>query len=1125
MVARIVRIDEVSGSNPLCSTKPGLQTQQAGFLFFLFLLLLFGRVVAGGLLDAKVSAILKKIRCHSHRKEGAAAVLFPGLYEQVINTALSRELSAIPAACKATAPIDGAEAAKVLAQYLTEVVQKGLENVLDNGGGLCAQVELANRIVALIQNATQEEAFAALGVGAQAEQLFALLAERDPRLAAGQTAADLRRPETSIARSSLFTGAIHEPQMYTELKKEIASADSIDMLVSFIKWSGLRLLMDELREFTQNGGKLRVITTSYMGATDLKALEELRQLPNTCCKVSYDTKRTRLHAKTYVFYRATGFTTAYVGSSNLSNAAISSGLEWNVKVTRKDLPETIDKIAATFESYWNSNEFEDYAEDQRERLARALKAEKYFDSSNEGLYPLDIVPYSYQQEILDKLEAERTVRGYTRNLVVAATGTGKTVISALDYKRFRRQNPGLPCRLLFVAHREEILKQSLFTFRAVLKDANFGELFVGGHRPARIDHLFLSIQTFNSQDFAEKTDPSFYDYIVVDEFHHAAAASYQKLLKHYQPRVLLGLTATPERMDGKSILPYFHGRVAAEIRLPEAIDRKLLCPFQYFGVTDTVDLDQLRWSRGGYDRGELSRVYTLSGAVAVRRADLVVRALLKYVTDIREVKGLGFCVSIEHAAFMCRHFNERGIPSLCLTGESPQEERSAAKRRLVEGEVRFLFVVDLYNEGVDIPEVNTVLFLRPTESLTVFLQQLGRGLRLSEGKECLTVLDFIGQANKKYRFEEKFAALLANTARGVAREIKDGFVSAPKGCYIQLEKKAKRYILDNIRDAYGSRSDLAARVAGFTEDSGKELTLANFLDYYHLDPRVVYKFASFSRLCVRAGVRADFDEPIGEELAKKALCKLAVLDSRRWITFLLDLLPRLDDVDFSALPAVERRMLQMFYVTVWGKTAKDWASDEVLDDLYALSDSPALLGELLELLRYRYEQIDFIDEPVDLGFDCPLDLYCTYTRDQLLVALDFLKPSTVREGVKWLPEKRLDVFFITLNKADKDYSPTTMYNDYSVNERLFHWQSQSTTAADSPTGERYIHHRERGSRVLLFVREFKTDRLTGGAAAYTYLGTANYVKHEGSRPMNITWALERPIPAKFLKKTNKLVVG
>lgn len=715
-------------------------------------------------------------------------MLHDGLYEQIINKGLETELS-VTDKLSTTAPIDSAEASKVLAKYIAEVVEKGLDNVADNGGDVGSQVALANRIISTIIHETKENELDEMTVAERAEQLLALFDKKNSILSLDEKAAIIR-PETSIAQSSLFTGAIHEPQMFSELKKEIISCNRIDMLVSFIKWSGLRLIMDELKTFTQNGGELRIITTSYMGATDVKAIEELRKLPNTKIKVSYDTKRTRLHAKTYVFYRDTGFTTAYVGSSNLSNAAISSGLEWNVKVTKKDQPETIDKIEATFESYWNSNEFEYYNEEQKERLARALKAEKYFDSNNAEVYTMDIAPYAYQQEILDKLEAERKVRGYHRNLVVAATGTGKTVISALDYKRFRKQNPDKPCRLLFVAHREEILKQSMYTFRAVLKDANFGEMFVGSYKPESIDNLFISIQTFNSKSFTEKTTSDFYDYIIVDEFHHAAAPTYQKLLSYYNPQILLGLTATPERMDGKSILPYFNNRIAAEIRLPGAIDRKLLCPFQYFGVTDTVDLDHLKWAAGGYDKGELSRIYTLSGMMANRRADLVVSSLLKYVTDIDDVKGLGFCVTVEHAEFMSNYFNARGIPSMFLTGHSPDEERKESKARLVKGEVRFIFVVDIYNEGVDIPEVNTVLFLRPTESLTVFLQQLGRGLRLSEDKECLTVLDFIGQANKKYNFEDKFAALLFNTTRGVTREIKDGFISLPKGCYIQLEKKA-----------------------------------------------------------------------------------------------------------------------------------------------------------------------------------------------------------------------------------------------------------------------------------------------------------------------------------------------
>ena len=1046
-------------------------------------------------------------------------MLKTGLYEQVINDLLDKELAENSGRFCQTASIDEAEASKILAKYVTEIIEKGLNNVRDNGGDLQGQIALINKIIAAIKSETQETSFNELTVAQRAEQLLALFDKKDSSLAVNEKAGVVR-PETSIAQSSLFTGAIHEPQMFSELKKEIVSSNKIDMLVSFIKWSGLRLIMDELKEFTQNGGELRIITTSYMGATDVKAVEELRKLPNTQIKVSYDTKRTRLYAKTYVFYRDTGFTTAYVGSSNLSNAAISSGLEWNVKITKKDLPETIDKINATFESYWNSSEFEYYSEEQRERLARALQAEKYFDSNGSETFSFDITPYSYQQEILDKLEAERVIRGHYRNLVVAATGTGKTVISVFDYKRFRKQNSDRPCRLLFVAHREEILKQSLYTFRGVLKDANFGEMFVGNYKPENIDNLFISIQTFNSQDFTSKTSPEFYDYIIVDEFHHAAAPTYQKLLAYYKPKILLGLTATPERMDGKNILEYFDNRVAAEIRLPEAIDRKLLAPFQYFGVIDIVDLDDLKWTRGGYDKTELSNIYTFNEHFANKRAEWVVQSLLKYVTDIDAVKGLGFCVSVEHAKFMSDFFNEHNIPSMYLVGSSSDEDRGSAKKRLVNGELRFIFVVDIYNEGVDIPEVNTVLFLRPTESLTVFLQQLGRGLRLAEGKECLTVLDFIGQAHKRYNFEDKFAVLLSNTTRSVQREIKDGFISVPKGCYIQLEKQAQRYILDNIRASFGARAGLISRIANFTEDTGKSLALENFVEHYHIDVRSIYACDNFSRLCVQAGVRDNFEEEL-EVVLTKAFSRFATVDSRRLLQFWIDMLSGKN----IAIGELENRMLQMFQFTVWQKSYEECDFASLLEGIATIRNNPVLCAELIDLLQYKYNHIDFIDQPIALGFDCPLDVHCTYTRDQILVALDFLKPSTVREGVKYLPDKKIDIAFVTLNKSDKDYSPTTMYNDYSINETMFHWQSQSTTSEGSATGQRYIHHKENGSVFLLFVREFKTDRASGAAGAYTFLGRANYLQHEGSRPMNIVWQLENAIPAKFIKKTNKLLIG
>lgn len=953
-----------------------------------------------------------------------------GLYEQVINKSLDRELERSDDIAASTGKLDTAEAPQILSHYISELVEKGLRQV--SSDDISGQLSLANRIVSAIADVTGDSDFDGMSVAERAEQLLAV-AEKKNSLTAVTGEFSPVRPETSLAASSLFTGSIHEPSMMSELKKEIQSADRVDMLVSFVKWSGLRLIIDELSEFTQRGGKLRVITTSYMGATDVKAVEELRKLPNTDIRISYDTKRTRLHAKAYVFWRETGFSTAYVGSSNLSNAAISSGLEWNLKITAHDQPSTLDKISATFESYWNSHEFAPYSENDVQKLSQALSAEKY--SGETADYLFDINPYPYQQEILDRLKAERDIRRHFRNLVVAATGTGKTVISAFDYRRFRSENAGKPCRLLFVAHRKEILEQSIKCFRGVLHDPNFGELFVGEHRPDSLDNLFVSVQTLNSRALTEAVSEDFYDFIIVDEFHHAAAPTYQQLLNYFKPHILLGLTATPERMDGENILRWFDNRIAAEIRLPEAIDRKLLCPFQYFGISDSVDLSDVKWNRGGYERSALSKVYTGNDM----RVFLILKQLRKYVTDMDGVKGLGFCVSKEHARYMSDKFNEAGIASECLTAYSDNEFRRNVSKRLSDGELRFIFTVDLFNEGVDIPAINTIMFLRPTESLTVFLQQLGRGLRLYDGKECLTVLDFIGQANKKYRFEEKFRALLSDSSRSVQGEIKNGFVALPKGCYLQLEKRAAEYILDNIKRSLGNRNAIVQKLATFTEDTGKLLTLENFLTCYSLDISAIYatKF-SFSRLCVMAGAREDFSEPL-EDIVTKALPRISAIDSRRWIEFLVDNLPEIskrNEGDFSPL---QLRMLTMLQFTIWQKTWQECGFADMLEGFCRLSDCPVLLGEILDVLYYNYDRIDFVDAPVDLGFECPLDLHCTYSRDQILAALDFMKPGTVREGTKYLPDKKTDVHFVTLNKAEKDYSPTTMYEDYSINEVLFHW--------------------------------------------------------------------------------------
>ncbi|MCK9591579.1 MAG: DEAD/DEAH box helicase family protein, partial [Methanoregula sp.] len=751
-----------------------------------------------------------------------------GLYEQLINTHIEEKLR-LQGITISKSLLKNFDSPVLLSQYLGPILKKSLEFLENSESSTSEQIACCNEIIHLLATITNEECLSQCTIPDKGEILFSI---GDNRVSTSP------RPVTPLSQSNLFTGSALEPSLIQELKAEILSADQIDILVSFIKWSGIRLLMDELTKFCE-GGRLRVITTAYTGATDVRAIDFLSSLPNAEVRISYDTTHTRLHAKAYYFARNSGFSTAYVGSSNISNPAITSGLEWNVKLTEKDSKPLIRKIQASFESYWNDPEFLHYQEKDRAIFEEAVRKERRGSADEGTQYFFDITPFPFQKEILERLQAERTIHNHYKNLVVAATGTGKTVISAFDFRRFRETNPR--ARLLFVAHREEILKQSLHTFRGILRDQNFGDISIAGKIPSQIDHVFMSIQTFNSSEFSQRTAPAHYDFIIVDEFHHAAAASYQHLLSYYKPKILLGLTATPERRDNLDILGWFDGRIAAEIRLTEAIGRNLLAPFHYFGVADLVDLDDVEWSRGRYNQGILSKRYTGNDT----RAGLIADSLRKYVTEIDEIIGLGFCVSIEHANYMADIFTRIGIPSVSLSSESENEVRRTVLNRLRAKEIRFIFVVDLYNEGVDIPEVNTILFLRPTESMTVFLQQLGRGLRLCEGKECLTVLDFVGRQNTNYHFDTKYRALLADAHVPLTQQIRENTFSLPRGCFITLEKVARETVLAHIEQSLTKRKGLVQKVARFEYESGKALDVGNFLEYYNLEPREIYGKSSF----------------------------------------------------------------------------------------------------------------------------------------------------------------------------------------------------------------------------------------------------------------------------------------
>jgi len=1050
-----------------------------------------------------------------------------GLYEQIINKLTAKQLAQLDISQYDVGReyLDAEEARKYLASYISSVTRKALslvrEQTADDGDSVLAQIRICNEIISTIKNSIGSEAADDLTVDEQGEVLTHIYSKLNSiRGLHGSKDAHVVRPSTPLSQSSLFTGSHAEPSMMNELKLEILTADSIDFLVSFIRWSGLRLLIDELRKFTANGGKLRIITTTYMKATDYKAIEELGRLQNTQIKISYDTHTTRLHAKAYVFHRDTGFTTAYIGSSNISNPALTSGLEWNLKVTEKDSFDVLKRIEATYESYWNDRGFRTFElRDEQDTYQLKIALQKRKDTEIIDLhFGFEITPYDFQKEVLEKLDAERMIYNRTKNLIVAATGVGKTVISAFDFKRFLKQNPG--ARLLFVTHREEILKQSRDTFRFILKDLNFGELQVGNYRAGSIDHLFISIQSFQSTKLADVTSPNFYDYIIVDEFHHAAAPSYQKLLTFYQPKILLGLTATPERMDGKDILRYFDDTIAAEIRLTDAIDRKLLCPFQYFGITDNVDLSKVKWSRKGYDLKELEGLYTQNRM----RVTQIINSLRKYATDMDDIKGLGFCVSVNHALYMSKVFNEAGIPALALHGSSRDEERYEAAGRLVSGEIKMIFVVDLYNEGVDIPEVNTILFLRPTESLTVFLQQLGRGLRLAEEKECLTVLDFIGQANKEYNFQAKFRALIGKTRHSVQHYVENGFFNLPRGSFIQLEKSAQEYILDNIRKAVINRKSLVHKMRHFESDTGLKLTLENFAQHHQFTLEELYGNRSSGRtfrgMMVEGGLRPAFKIADGEWLIKR-LPSLLSINSKRWLEFLI----RFVEDRYQAQSDEERLMLNMFYYSFYRSEPSKQGFRHIDEGLQFILSSEVFRSEIVDILRYNNAHLDFVAKPNTFPFPCPLEVHCRYSIDQVLAAFGYWneeKAQTFREGVLYLPGDKTDIFFITLNKSEKDFSPSTLYEDYAINERLFHWQSQTQTSVNSPTGQRYIHHRERGGRIALFVREFKKEN--GVTSPFVFLGEADHIRHEGDNPISFVLRLKEEMPAALMPVANKGIV-
>lgn len=929
------------------------------------------------------------------------------------------------------------------------------------------------------------------------------------------------RPHTSLTESSLFTGSPQEPQLGHELLEEMRSADGVDILVSFIKWSGLRLLMPAFEDLRDRNIPVRLITTSYMGASDAPAVEWLAHLPNVEVRVSFDTERTRLHAKAYHFKRNSGFSTAYIGSANMSHAAITSGLEWNLKVTAQDMGHILEKFSVEFETYWNSREFVPFDPENPTIFRIAIDRARNPQHNGPAVF-FDLRPHPFQDRILEALERERNAHDRWRNLVIAATGTGKTVVAAFDFKRFF-DSKQKQAKLLFVAHRQEILQQAQATFANVLRDQNFGELLVGQFQANRMEHLFCSVGMLTSRRLWEQVGSGFYDYIVVDEAHHGTASSYRPLFDHFTPQILLGLTATPERMDGDNVAADFGNRFAAEIRLPEALEEKLLCPFHYFGVADPIAISgEQFWRNGKYDTSALENVYVLDNVSATKRVNAIVTALNRYEPDLTTIKGIGFCVTIRHAQFMADTFTNQGISAAAFVSGIDGDSCRELLADLINGRLSFLFTVDKLSEGVDVPEINTVLFLRPTESLTVFLQQLGRGLRHAPGKDCLTVLDFVGQTHRRYRVDTKLKALLPRHRFSIDKEVEQDFPHLPAGCSIQLDRLSRQYVLENIRENLGKLNvQVPDRLQTFTSESGQKLTFGNFIRYHDYDPEVLLVKETWSEWKAKALLGPIPTDPDLARLSK-TLVRAAFINGPREIALLRDVLAKIAQGAIDDALTIAGNSVMSVYYRIWGDKGSNLGIASLEDAFSRLSRNPSIMADLDEILAWAEYTTEVSGLIPQLPYGCPLELYACYGGKEIQAVFGKANLETSGQagvGVFHFPEFKTYVLLVTFQKTEKEFSPSTMYADYPISRELMHWESQANTAQHHTDGQNLIHHQERGYTILVFARDQK--KRNNVTVPFTYLGPVDMVSYESERPIKMVWRLRHSMPVEMFEDNRR----
>lgn len=1029
-----------------------------------------------------------------------------GLYDLVLTDAVARSLKSATPDVGDVRDLDPDESA----ERLTEVLGLELRRILADTEGegserLQAQLAVVNGLLRDLRERLDPGVL-------EPDQL--VLPPRVLRSVHPGASSPPEAPVTGLAAPWLFTAGRGSPALITELRREAAACDAIDILVSFITVSGVRKLIDVLKTVTaadaagQGRTRIRVLTTTYIGATEIQALDELARLNGCEVRISLDGRRTRLHAKAWIFHRETGFGSAYVGSANLSGAALMGGLEWTVKFTERGQEALYSRAKAHFDTLWLDDEFTAYNPEnptQRAAVVAALARE----GGTAGETPLayfDIQPRPFQREMLQELERERE-HGRNRNLLVAATGTGKTVVAALDYRETCRKLGHRP-RLLFVAHRAQILRQALRTYREVLRDHSFGELLSGGLQPEQHEHLFATIDSLTTRRLVERLGADFWHTVVIDECHRLAANRFRQLATAIRPAQLLGLTATPERADGVSIQEFFTPRPdrspAVELRLWDALDMQLLAPFEYYACDDETDFSGVPWDRPGETAAIDERV---TGNRV--RARMVVNEWRRLAGNPRRSRALVFCASVRHAEFMAEQLTAAGLPALSITGETPRAEQLRAPHRLAQGEVCALVTVDLYNEGVDIPEVDTLILLRPTQSPVLFQQQIGRGLRLMPGKEGCLVLDFVGHHRADFRFDRLFSAITGLSRNRLIQAVEHGFTDLAPGCHIHLQRQTRAQVLRSLRTLtqQGWRR-LVAEVQSFARLANVEtVQLGEFLNEQRIGLGEVYREngrSGWTTLKRDAGLLSGEGNEAEAKLSER-LGSLLHVDDPEYLQTMRTVATATSDPD-SATDQLRAQMLT--YQILSGPRV---AGVKVLHE--RLTENPACAEELVELSEVLLARSRIDPVPIPGAEELPLHLHGAYQIREILSAVGFLnatKYTPFQAGVLALHDRMMELLFVTLDKS-AGFHDRISYHDYAVSPTRFHWQTQNSAGPHTPAGRRYLQSATNGWTFQLFVRAQKGD-------PYRACGPVRLADREditGDRPISISWTLQVPLPPKL----------